>query len=123
MFAWLELLVIIIILTVIILYMIVIIIIFIVIIIISERVKSNSSADVWESSCDLSQKFKSQFFLLSLSFIKSSDLQYSPIVGNHHHNIQLLEYVIPPPPPAPAAVSPKSPWLTHYPTANALSNG
>ena len=38
--------------------------------------------------------------------------------------IQLLEYAIPPAAAAPAAaVSQKSPRLTHYPTANTLSNG
>ena len=34
--------------------------------------------------------------------------------------IQLLEYAIP---HTAAAVSPKGPRLTHYPTANTLSNG
>ena len=35
--------------------------------------------------------------------------------------IQLLEYAIPTPAPA-APAPPKSPGLTHYPTANTLSN-
>ena len=36
----------------------------------------------------------------------------------------MFKYVIPAPPPPPpaAAPSPKSPRLTHYPTANTLSN-
>ena len=52
------------------------------------------------------------------------------IINHCHHDyhidvimIQLLEYAIPPAAAAAPAVSPKSPRLTHYPTANTLCIG